>query len=187
MGAPCKTTGCTGVIEEAPDFAALVDRLPERMVCPMRFDFLGGVIPAALVGIPGVDCWEKFKAPPGNRVCSYCGSLHPDDMIALVKVSANAPIDAEYRSVVEIETTDTDYKIYIHQPGVRNASEGGIKFYMLHIKRTPDGKSDISSEHYMEYGQALYNSQRRLDNWIKQRALDTVKTLAASLRPDAVQ
>ena len=157
LGAPCRTAGCGGVIEEVPPFNTLMDEIPEAMRCPRREES-----PLTSSRFPGADHWQKFKSN-GNRVCSYCGSLHPDDMFELVRLSANAPEDAAYRSVVEIEPTDKGYKIYVHQPGVRNASEGGIKFYTQHLPRDENGKMLVSDERQAEYGRAVAASHKRFE------------------------
>jgi hypothetical protein len=164
LGAPCQTPGCKGIIEKSPDFNDLVDTLPEPMTCGRRaesgMDVDGG--PFKRSG-KNLDHWRKFKAPHGNRVCSYCGSLHPDDMFALVKQAAEAPEDAEHNSVVEIEPSDKGYKIYVHQPGVRNAHEGGIKFYTQHLPRDADGKMIVSEERQAEYSKAVKASHKRFE------------------------
>lgn len=140
-------------MEEQPESASLVDELPEPMTCGRRGDTF-----ARGSGEVGKDRWQKFKSVGtlnhGNRVCSYCGSLHPDDLFALVKTCAEAPEDAKYGSVVEIEPSDKGYKIYVHQPGVRNAMEGGIKFYTQHLPRDASGAIDISPERNDEYKRA---------------------------------
>lgn len=148
-GDPCKTEGCGGTMEESPKWSTLVDTLPEPMTCGRRTD-----------GLTGLDRWEKFKRID-NRVCSYCGSLHPEDMFRLVAESAKAPSDAKYRSVIEIEPSDKDYKIYVHQPGVRNAHEGAIKFYTHHFARNADGGLDIEEKQHAEYGEAVRRTRTR--------------------------
>ncbi len=75
---------------------------------------------------PQPDTWRW--GPDGNRTCSYCGSLHPDDF---VKICRLVPGDERYA----VSGTDKGYKFYVTQPGVRNASEGGIKFYMQHAPK----------------------------------------------------
>jgi hypothetical protein len=111
----------------------------------------------------GLDHWDKFKRDHHNRVCSFCGSLHPDDMFALVKQSAEAPEDAQHGTVVEIEPSDKSHKVYVRQPGVRNAHEGGIKFYMWHVPRDADGKLVVTQQQQDEYGQAVRRSQARFE------------------------
>ena len=129
-------------------------------MCPRRGESL-----LASRHSPGPDHWERFKSN-GNRICSYCGSLHPEDMFALVKASAEASHDAPYRSVVDIEPSDKGYKVYVHQPGVRNASEGGIKFYTQHLPHSADGKIVVSAEQQDEYRRAVLGTQVRFDRYL---------------------
>lgn len=63
--------------------------------------------------------------PDGNRTCSHCGSIHPDDLMTICR---KAIVDDRY----SIDGTTKSYKVYVRQPGVRNASEGAIKFYGWH-------------------------------------------------------
>ena len=87
----------------------------ERHKCERRIKNQGNIIN----GIKP-DYWRKY--PNGDMVCSYCGSLHPDSVIAIVK---------EFGAGV-IERSDKDYKWYINRPTVANALEGGIKYYRQH-------------------------------------------------------
>jgi len=67
------------------------------------------------------------RAPNGDRTCSYCGSLHPEDFLdIMIKYIEQEP---GYR----LETTSKPYKIYANRSGVQNASQGGIKFYFNHL------------------------------------------------------
>lgn len=161
LGAPCRTDGCDGTITEVPAFATLVDVLPEPMTCGRRSDVYPGGLPAHRSTEQNQDRWQKFKSN-GNRVCSFCGSLHPEDMFALVKQAAEAPADAEYKSVVNIEQSDKGYKVYVHQPGVRNAMEGGIKFYMQHLPRDPFGQVDVTPLQQVDFGKAVAASKARM-------------------------
>ena len=161
LGSPCQTPGCGGTIEEEPRFSDLVVVLPEPMRCGRRGDS-----PLGDRSFPGPDHWERFKTN-GNRVCSYCGSLHPDDMFALVAACVAAPEDAEYGTVPEIEPSDKVYKVYVHQPGVRNAMEGGIKFYMQHLPWDAEGKLAVTEEQNMEYARAVKATRRRFDLHLK--------------------
>lgn len=167
LGQPCKTEGCGGTIERAPSHSELVDVLPEPMTCGRRsesgMDVVGG--PFKLSG-RGLDRWHKFKSND-NRTCSYCGSLHFDDMLRLVKLAAETPEDADYQTTVSIEPSDKNYKVYVRQPGVRNASEGGIKFYMQHVPRTDDNKIDVSPEQQKEFGEAVRRSRVRFDRYLQ--------------------
>jgi hypothetical protein len=164
LGEACKTPGCDGVITEVPDFKDLVDSLPEEFLCPRRTE---NPDPNNVFKFPKSDHWDKFKTN-GQRVCSYCGSLHPDDMFALVRESAEAPADGDYLKTVTIEPSDKKYKVYVHQPGVRNAHEGGIKFYMMHLPRK-DGKIDVTDQQQAEYADAVKRSDSRFNIYLKNR------------------
>lgn len=70
----------------------------------------------------GPHYWNKVG---DDRVCGYCGSLHPEDLLKLVKE----------RGPQIIQRTDKDYKIYVNRPEVPNASFGAIKFYTPHLSK----------------------------------------------------
>jgi len=80
---------------------------------------------------PMPDTWDL--GPDGMRTCSYCGSIHPDDLMTICRRSLT---DERYG----VEGTTKGYKVYVRQPGVRNASEGAIKFYMQHAPRNPSAE-----------------------------------------------
>lgn len=166
LGQKCRTPGCDGVIEKQPEWSELVDRLPEPMTCGRRYDTYFGKM--FVHGTPEVkqDYWERFKTN-GNRVCSYCGSLHPEDFFTLVRHCANSPEDATYDSMVRIEPSDKSYKVYVYQPGVRNAHEGGIKFYTQHLPRDTQGKPDISEQQEDEYHRAVVATNTKFDVYLK--------------------
>lgn len=167
LGQPCRTSGCNGIIEEIPPFHTLVDVLPEPMTCGRRAESGMDNHSVFQNGGAGLDRWQKFKTN-GNRVCSYCGSLHPDDMFDLVQTSAFAPLDAAYRSVIEVEYSDKSYKIYVWQPGVRNAHEGGIKFYTHHLPRDSNRDFDIPQQRHAELAQALRGTKYRFDRHLQE-------------------
>lgn len=103
------------------------------------------------------DTWDR--GPDGNRTCSYCGSLHPEDFFVLVKAAADAGPDAG-DDVPSINPSDKGYKIYVRQKGVRNASEGGIKFYTQHLPRP------VSEERNKEYADAVQLSRIRFEKYL---------------------
>jgi len=57
-----------------------------------------------------------------DKVCSFCGSLHPDRVIELVKE----------HGIGIIESITKGYKWYVTRKDVPNASFGGIKYYRWH-------------------------------------------------------
>lgn len=95
-----------------------------RQRCPER----GATVPARgkIKALP--DTWDI--GPDRNRTCSYCGSIHPDDLMTIARKTG---VDERYG----IEGATKSYKVYVRQPGVRNASEGAIKFYMWHAPAAP--------------------------------------------------
>lgn len=66
-----------------------------------------------------LDEWIKVGE---DRVCSFCGSLHPRDVINIIKEHGPQ----------QIKPTTKGYKMYVSRPGVANASLGGIKYYRQH-------------------------------------------------------
>ncbi len=66
-----------------------------------------------------------------DRCCSYCGSAHPDDVLALIRSSGWGVIGF----------TSKGYKWYLNRQNVPNASFGAIKYYRWHD--TEDFKAEI--------------------------------------------
>lgn len=146
----------TGILERQKTWNELTDALPEKFWCRRR-----GENPASMSMFPEQDHWDKIKST-GDRVCSYCGSLHPDDFFPIVKAASEADPNIVDGSVPEIEVSDKSYKIYIHRPGVRNAHEGAIKFYTMHLPRTEDGKINVTEEQQAEFRKAQDVFSKRL-------------------------
>lgn len=67
-----------------------------------------------------IDHWKVL--PNGDKICSYCGSLHPMSVIEIIKKHGFGVI----------ERSDKSYKWYITRREVGNAMEGGIKYYRQH-------------------------------------------------------
>lgn len=76
------------------------------------------------------DYWRVLAN--GDKTCSYCGSLHVDSVLKIVR---------EY-GVSVIEPTDKQYKWYISRSNVTNAGQGGIKYYRYHD--TPEFIDEIN-------------------------------------------
>lgn len=148
-------------MSEERQWRDLVDTLPEPMTCPRRAEngmhIAGG--PLRDSG-PGLDRWEKFKSN-GDRVCSYCGSLHWEDFKLMVKASAEGSEDD--LECLRIEPSDKSYKIYVHRESVHNAHDGGIKFYTPHIDPPP------TEEDNRLYGEAVRRSRARFNKWMEKQ------------------
>lgn len=85
---------------------------------------------------PGPDHWDLDGK---DRTCSYCGSWHPEEFLAFCdEVITNPDVQ------VRISLSDKRYKIYVDRPGIRNASYGAIKFYMMHAPQSiPDEEGNF--------------------------------------------
>ena len=67
----------------------------------------------AVSAYPATDNWNERGSV---RTCSYCGSLHPDDVFAAIEAFG------------ELGPTDKTYKVYVHLP-----QAGQKKFYFQHF------------------------------------------------------
>lgn len=103
------------------------------------------------------DTWDL--GPDGNRTCSYCGSLHPEDMMKLVRKC----IDTNGEDV-SIEPSDKRYKVYVRQKDVLNAGQGGIKFYMSHVI-----PAMLTDEKQAEYALACQISSEQFNKRLETR------------------
>jgi hypothetical protein len=87
------------------------------MHCPRR-DELGG---SDMFNLPKEDDWqirEQLSNGIVARHCSYCGSMHPDDFMAIIKDGGT------------VGPTDKNYKAYITD---KNGKES--KFYYVHLSK----------------------------------------------------
>lgn len=87
----------------------------EKHTCPRRIE-------GPWAGDVGIDIWNMIGE---DKCCSYCGSLHPDRVIELIK---------ELGSSIYGSTTKS-YKGYITRDNVPNAGFGGTKFYVQHFDK----------------------------------------------------
>jgi len=86
----------------------------EKQTCPRRLADIGPWERSR-----DLDTWHLVGK---DKICSFCGSLHPDRVIELIKQHGFKIVDRSTKS----------YKMYINQPNVPNASFGGIKYYRYH-------------------------------------------------------
>lgn len=110
--------------------------------------------PTSQSAFSGPDHWQI--APNGDRTCSFCGSLHEEDFVAIMEDYA------EGLEGYHFEPTSKGYKVYAHRPRVGNASDGGIKFYGWHVDRTPGPDFDRRVELFEKA------KKRRSDDLLKQ-------------------
>ena len=83
---------------------------------------------------PTLDRWEE-RGP--DRGCSYCGSWHPDDFLSFLEIAADPEEKESY-----LEPSTKGYKVYIHRPGISNATQGVIKFYKWHLPEQIDEETE---------------------------------------------
>jgi len=100
------------------------------------------------------DTWDR--GPDGFRTCSYCGSIHFDDLMEIC--------DRTLQGIegYGVEATDKDYKLYVKQPGVRNAGEGAIKYYKNHSPK------HISEPEHEMFRNALKKTHERFEAMLKE-------------------
>lgn len=110
------------------------------------------------------DTWDL--GPDGNRTCSYCGSIHFDDLMKIAELSLTT-------EGYGIDGTDKGYKYYVKQPNVRNAGEGAIKYYTAH---TPE---DFSPDHEILFKAALRKSRERWDAYFAKTRAEMIAKSAA--------
>lgn len=91
--------------------------MTDKQTCPRRMSEVG-----PWEYKEGLDTWEQVG---NDRVCSFCGSLHPEDFEAVLK----RVIEDETCSILQ---SDKSYKVYVNRPEVPNASAGAIKYYKQH-------------------------------------------------------
>lgn len=95
-----------------------------------------------------LDHWHKVGP---DRVCSFCGSMHPEDF---ERACERALVDGKVR----IDPSTKGYKIYIYRPEIHNAGEGAIKFYRWHGYTDPADVERLQAK----YAQAVEASLNRL-------------------------
>lgn len=86
----------------------------QKQTCPRRMDEMG-----PWGRRQNLDTWDRVG---NDLVCSFCGSLHPDRVIELVR----------QHGIDIVERSTKSYKWYINRPNVPNAGFGGIKYYRMH-------------------------------------------------------
>lgn len=94
----------------------------EKQTCPRRMSEFG-----PWERKENLDSWYK-RGP--DRVCSFCGSIHPDDFEKVIDRCLN-------EEGVTLDHSDKSYKVYIHRPEIQNAGQGAIKYYKQHTPGDP--------------------------------------------------
>jgi len=94
------------------------------------------------------DFWRKRD---GYRACSYCGSMHPDDLFEAIDAGAH------------IGGTDKNYKIYVDAP---SRAEPGKAIYTSSTHQF-GGAVLLTKELCDEHGLDSYARQHYVGQWVK--------------------
>lgn len=91
---------------------------PETQKCPRRAE--APMAPGADETAPdhwrpGAEAWDYFPWHWNPRTCSFCGSLHPDDAMRLLR-----------EGWAEEKATGKDYKAYLSPPADTEALRRGL-------------------------------------------------------------
>lgn len=97
-------------------------RIRTYITCPYR---MGKLHDGNFDRIEHLDYWRKIGK---DRVCSFCGSWHPDEFLPFIQDVVNSDCD-----MGSIDFADNSFKIYVNRSSIRSASEGAIKFKMHHL------------------------------------------------------
>jgi hypothetical protein len=105
---------------------------------------------------PTPDTWDV--RPNGDRVCSHCTSMHPDDFAALALKACG---DAAYG----IEYTQFPWRLSVFQPGVDSDSEGAKRFHRWHAPANPrpDETANISLAIHLTRGRKIAAAKASFD------------------------
>lgn len=95
-------------------------------------------------GPPGEDRWMKYSN--GDRVCSCCTSIHPDDFWRFIEAASNES------SEVCIEPADARFQTLIHRSDVKYFTA----FYAWHLN------APFTDDQNVVYRVALIHSSNRL-------------------------
>jgi len=74
--------------------------------------------------LPNYDIWTT--RPNGDRTCSLCGSLHPDDFKRILTEAA------DIRSFTWIDASRDGLMWPVHRPDILNGAMGGLRFFNWH-------------------------------------------------------
>jgi hypothetical protein len=97
-------------------------------------------------------CFAPWRVEQnGDYTCARCGSWHPLQLREWLP-----KVDGLENSV---EMADGATKVYVDRPGVRNATEGAIKFYLYHM---PKGEERAAFSGEILKALTLSNAYRKL-------------------------
>lgn len=98
-----------------------------------------------------LDTWDVDR--DGFRTCSFCGSLHPDDVLA------------HLRNGVEIHPTDKNYKGYLMAPDPK-AGQRRIDGMSNANERPGANWIQVTEEHLPELRAAGWGTENKVGQWM---------------------
>lgn len=110
-----------------------------------------------------IDTWDLIGE---DRVCSFCGSLHPEDFKKICELVIETKGEK-----AEVEGSTKGYKFYAKRTGVKNAGMGGIKFYTHHVMGRDN--DTFINELTLKLRTAQHISNERFKRRMKERFEDT--------------
>ena len=118
--------------------------MPEQHRCGRRDDMARWMAAQrgeqfSTAGLAQPDTWEERNDPSapgllgnGQRCCSYCGSMHPEDFLQAIETGW------------EVGPTDKNYKVYVTEkvgPGTFSKQSGRHhKFYFQHLDQAQQAR-----------------------------------------------
>lgn len=72
----------------------------------------------------GIDVWHKRDGEDGPRTCSFCGSVHPNDVIEIIKGGGTTE-----------KATGKSYKGYLYRGATQTHLPSHMKFYLQHFSQ----------------------------------------------------
>lgn len=100
-------------------------------------------------------CVDRWEWRGDDRVCSFCGSLHPNDFESLLW-------RVLYDEQVLIFPADHANKIYLQRPEVSDASQGALKYKKWH-NLSAEWVARINPRFHEALEISLQRFQRRFD------------------------
>lgn len=141
--------------------------IKDTFFCPKR-----GMTPeqAAVFNYPTEDTWTREGNAKGERTCTYCGGIHQDDLVPILKDAADPAKPGTF-----VYMSDKPNKMYLRRPDVMNSDDGAIKSYGGH--GLPTG---MDYEEFLALlNKAIKASKPKADAKFKAAKSETVKKLEA--------
>jgi hypothetical protein len=98
----------------------------QRFTCGGRYN-QGMDDPSHPSGQGGINLDIWMVSPDGDRYCSYCGSLHEEDQLAILAAYVNGEPGYEFGFIDEPD------KRWVNRPTAKDAEKAAWSFYAWHV------------------------------------------------------